>query len=170
MTIFQNLLLLVFPLAMVFAAISDLFTMKISNKLVLALIVAFAIAAWMAGIVWQDLGWHVLAGIVVLVVTFTFFAFGWVGGGDAKFAAASALWIGFPLLLPYVVYSAIFGGILTLAILLARRFPLPKRLQEVTWIDRLHNPKTGIPYGIALAIGGLILFTQSPLFVALATV
>ena len=53
----------------------------------------------------------------MLAVTFTFFAQGWIGGGDAKLAAATALWLGFDHLLPYVLYASIFGGILTLAMI-----------------------------------------------------
>ena len=60
---------------------------------------------------------HLLAGATVLAVGFALFSFGWIGGGDAKFAAAIALWLGWSNTLEFVATSAIFGGILTLAIL-----------------------------------------------------
>lgn len=167
MAALNTLILLTFPLAMAFAAISDLFTMKIRNNLVIALIVAFAIAIALSGLGWQDILLHIAAGAAVLVVSFSFFAFGWIGGGDAKFAAATALWVGFGTLVPYLVYSALFGGILTFALLMARRFPLPAGWVEIEWINRLHHPKTGIPYGIALAIAGIIVFPGTMLFKAL---
>ena len=58
---------------------------------------------------------HVGAAASVLVVTFMFFARGWIGGGDAKLAAATALWLGFDQLLDYLLYASLFGGVLTLA-------------------------------------------------------
>ena len=45
----------------------------------------------------------------MLAVTFVFFARGWIGGGDAKLAAATALWLGFDYLMPYLLYASIFG-------------------------------------------------------------
>lgn len=167
MTFVNSTVLLLFPLAMVFAAISDTFTMRITNKLVLALGAAFIVAAALSGLSWAELGWHFLAGAIVLVASFSFFAFGWIGGGDAKFAAATALWLGFTVLVPYLIYSALLGGALTLFLLGMRRFPLPAQLVGVDWINRLHHPKTGIPYGIALAIAGLIVYPATPLFKAL---
>ena len=50
---------------------------------------------------------------MVLAVTFVFFALGWIGGGDAKLAAATALWLGFDHLLKYLLYASLFGGVLT---------------------------------------------------------
>ena len=50
---------------------------------------------------------------------------GWIGGGDAKVAAAAALWFGFAHLLNYLVYASLFGGALTLLLLQFRQWPLP---------------------------------------------
>ena len=63
-----------------------------------------------------DLMSHLGAAAVVLVVVFVFFACGWIGGGDAKLAAATALWLGFAHLLDYLIYASLFGGALTLVI------------------------------------------------------
>lgn len=167
MQIFNSLALIIFPLGMVFAAISDAFTMKITNNLVLALLAGFGVAYALSGLGWEPLLMHIAAGAIVLIVSFTFFAFGWIGGGDAKFAAVTSLWLGFAAMLPFVIYSALFGGVLTLALLFVRRYPLPAKLVGVDWIDRLHHPKTGVPYGIALAVAGLIVFSSSPVFEAL---
>src|SRR6218665_1627702 len=87
---FTSLALLIFPLLMAFAAFSDLFTMRISNMLVLAVAVAFFALALLTGMAWQDIGLRIGVAAVVLVTTFAFFAFGWIGGGDAKLAAAIA--------------------------------------------------------------------------------
>ena len=69
---------------------------------------------------WQQIGLHLAAGALVLVVCFGLFAAGWIGGGDAKLAAATALWFGFEQLLPYLAVAGVVGGVLTLAILMLR--------------------------------------------------
>ena len=160
------LLLTVYPAIMAWAAASDLMTMRISNRLVLVLLACFVVLVPLSGMPLEVLYLHLAAGGVVLVGAFAFFAFGWIGGGDAKLAAVTALWLGWPLLLPYVVYSALFGGMLTLVILMLRRWPLPASLVGVSWVGRLHNAKTGVPYGIALAAAGMLLYADSFVFKA----
>lgn len=160
--------LLVFPMLMAFAASSDLFTMRISNRLVLALVAAFAVIAPLSGLPLAAIGMHAAAGLVVLGVAFSFFALGWIGGGDAKLAAATALWLGFPVLMPYLIYAALLGGALTLLLLAARRRPLPIALVGVAWVGRLHDRKAGIPYGIALAAAALLVYPHTALFQLLA--
>ena len=158
----------VFPLLMAFAASSDLLTMRISNRLVLLVALAFFVAALFVGLPLETIGMHVLAALVVLAIAFGLFAAGWIGGGDAKLAAAITLWLGFGLTLPYLVYAAILGGILTLNILLLRRLPLNPYFARWRWLERLHDAREGVPYGIALAIAAVVLYAQSPVFKALA--
>ena len=83
--------------------------------------------------------WHAGAGAIVLVVTFVMFSFGWIGGGDAKLAAATALWLGFAHLFDYLVYASVLGGALTLALIQFRTLPLPQLLAGRDWIERLHR-------------------------------
>src|SRR5207247_6284366 len=86
--------LMLFPAMMAFAASSDLLTMTISNRVSLVLtggFFALAVASGMGGI---DMLMHLAAAAIVLVVSFICFARGWIGGGDAKLAAATALWFG----------------------------------------------------------------------------
>jgi len=157
-------LVALFPLLMAFAASSDLLTMRISNRLVLATVIAFFVVALVAGLPLEEIGMHVACAALVLVVGFAFFAFGWIGGGDAKLAAATTLWLGFGMMLQYVVIASLLGGALTMLILAARRWPLPERLQKIVWLDRLHDKKTGVPYGIALAAAGLLLYSETTIF------
>ena len=158
--------LLLFPALMAFAASSDLFTMTISNRVSLALIAGFfalALATDMSGAAILS---HTGAGAMVLTVTFCFFAFGWIGGGDAKLAAATALWLGFEHLFTYLVYASIFGGVLTLAIIKFRGLPLPAPLARQAWVARLHETNSGVPYGIALAAAALMIYPQTPWMLA----
>ncbi len=153
--------LLLFPALMAFAASSDLFSMTISNRVSLLLVVGFFTLAFWSGMTPMDVLYHVGAAFAVLTVTFTFFARGWIGGGDAKLAAATALWLGFDFLLPYVLYASIFGGILTFAVIRFRIMPLPEWLGKHDWVRRLHRLDAGVPYGIALAAAALLIYPDT---------
>jgi prepilin peptidase CpaA len=150
-----------FPAAMIYAAASDLVTMTISNRLSIGLFLGFFLVAVLIGMPLAEIGRHLIAGAIVLVFAFGFFARGWIGGGDAKLAAATALWLGLAHLMDYLLVAAVIGGMLTLVILQARRWPLPRPLARRPWIARLHAIETGIPYGIALAAAGLIVYPET---------
>ena len=159
--------LLLFPALMAFAASSDLLTMTISNRISLALAAGFVLLALATGMSLTAIGMHLVAGALVLTVCFTFFAAGWIGGGDAKLAAATALWFGFDYLMDYVVYASLFGGVLTLLLIQFRKLPLPAPLARQIWILRLHENGGAVPYGIALAVAALIVYPKTgwmPLF------
>ena len=165
----NSILVLIFPLLMAFAACSDLFTMRISNALVALVVGGFFVMALVAGLTPMEIGMHLAAGALVLAVTFGMFAMGWIGGGDAKLVAAIAVWMGFELLLPYLLYAAVFGGVLTLLLLMGRRYALPGPLLKAGWLVRLHHPKTGVPYGIALAIAAMLVYPQTFAYERLVT-
>jgi len=153
--------LLLFPALMAFAATSDLFTMTISNRVSLLLIAGFAVLAVWGGMPLQATLAHAGAGLTVLVAAFGCFAMGWIGGGDAKMAAGVALWFGFGHLLDYLLYASMFGGALTLLLLQFRQWPLPHALGSQPWLLRLHDKETGVPYGIALAVGALLIYPET---------
>lgn len=153
--------LLLFPALMAFAASSDLLTMTISNRLSLALAGAFLLLALVTGMSLNSFGLHLAAGALVLAFSFVFFTQGWIGGGDAKLAAATALWFGFDHLLDYLVYASLFGGVLTLVLIQFRKLPLPGPLARQPWIMRLHEAGGGIPYGIALAAAALLVYPKT---------
>jgi len=153
--------LLLFPALMAFAASSDLFTMTISNRLSLLLAGGFFLLTLVTGLGLTAVGMHMAAAAMVLVVAFVFFWRGWIGGGDAKLAAATALWFGFDHLLDYMMYAALFGGVLTVLLLQFRRLPLPGFLARQPWIQRLHERGGGVPYGIALAAAALLIYPET---------
>ena len=154
--------LLLFPALMAFAASSDLLTMTISNRVSLTLAGSFFLLAIWTGMPLATIGMHVAAGLTVLVVTFIFFARGWIGGGDAKLAAATALWLGFDQLLNYLTIASLLGGVLTLIIMRFRLMPLPAFLANQEWAKRLHRMDAGVPYGIALAVAALWVYADTP--------
>jgi len=153
--------LLLFPALMAFAASSDLLTMTISNRLSLALAGGFFLLTLITGMSLAAIGMHLAAAALVLTVCFGFFSMGWIGGGDAKLAAATALWFGFDFLLDYLIYASLFGGVLTLVLIQFRRLPLPGPLARQTWILRLHDAGGGVPYGIALAAAALSVYPKT---------
>lgn len=153
--------LIVFPALMAFAASSDLLTMKIPNRVAIALTAGYLAFAFYLEVPLATIGLHLACGALVLAITFSMFCMGWMGGGDAKLAAATSVWLGWSLVLEYSLIASVAGGVLTLAILLARQWPLPLSLLRHKWIERLHDAKTGIPYGIALSFAGLVIYPQT---------
>ena len=153
--------LFLFPALMAFAAASDVFTMTISNRVSLALAGCFLALAVVSGMPPTEVLLHVGAGAIVLVAAFGCFSMGWVGGGDAKIAAAAALWFGFGHLMQYLLYASMFGGALTVLLMQFRQWPLPYVLAGQPWLLKLHAKESGVPYGIALAIGALMVYPET---------
>jgi len=153
--------LTLFPGVMAFAATSDFLTMRIANRVSLLLIAGFALLAALGGMSAEALLSHLGAGAAVFAAAFVCFACGWIGGGDAKLAAATALWLGFSQLFDYLVYASLLGGVLTVLIVLFRTVPLPDFLTGRQWAGRLHRHDAGIPYGVALAAAALIVYPQT---------
>ncbi|MEQ9246162.1 MAG: prepilin peptidase [Nitratireductor sp.] len=160
----EAVILVVFPFCMAFAAVSDLLSMTIANRVSLLLLVAFAVAAPMIGMDWQQIGMHVAAGFFILSITFVLFAVGGMGGGDAKLLAATAVWFGFsPALIQYLLGAAILGGALTLLILSFRNSLLGYISGNNVFLRNLADHNTGVPYGIALGLSGLAAYPETPL-------
>ena len=153
-----------FPAAMALAASMDVVTMTIPNRVCAALAIGYVILAFAVGLPAQAILINVSCGAAVLAAMFAMFAKGWVGGGDAKLAAAIALWLGWGALLDYSLSAAIYGGALTIFILLGRRQALPLWLSRHAWIARLHDSKTGVPYGVALAAAGMMFYPHTEIW------
>jgi prepilin peptidase CpaA len=153
--------LLLFPTLMAFAASSDLFTMTISNRVSLVLVAGFFVLAFAIGMDFSDVGRHAGAGFLVLALAFICFARGWIGGGDAKLAASTALWLGFDQMFNYLLCASLLGGLITILIIRFRISPLPQMLAGQDWVVRLHRVDAGVPYGIALAAAALIVYPDT---------
>ncbi|WP_350336044.1 A24 family peptidase [Coralliovum pocilloporae] len=156
-----TILLCVFPLLMIYAALSDLFTMTIPNRISLVLIGAFLAILPFSGLDLHTIGLHFAVAFGVLVVGMCCFAMGWAGGGDVKLAAATTLWLGLGSLAEYFLYTALLGGGVTLMLVLFRSQPLLPFLYRYDWMQRLHSKTTGIPYGVALGIAALIVYPET---------
>ena len=157
-------LLAVFPMLLAVAAGWDLASFTIPNMISLALVAAFIAFAVVLRMNPGLIGVHLLGGLVALLIGFTLFALGYIGGADAKLFAGAALWIGFSDLLAYALFTAVSGGALALLLIGMRRLPLPLILMREAWIARLHDEKSGIPYGVALAAGALVVLPHTEIF------
>lgn len=154
--LFQTGCLLVFASLLLTAAWQDLRSMRIANRLSLAVIVAFALWA-LAGIgvgrtSVEGLAATVLCAIAVFGVGALAFALGALGGGDVKLLAAASLFAGPGLLLDFLTVTALAGGVLAAAILAG--VPIGPALpgRDGTLRTKL---RSGLPYGPAIAVGGL---------------
>jgi prepilin peptidase CpaA len=157
-------ILVVFPFAMVHAAVSDMLSMTIINRVSALLIASFLLIAPLTGMDVHQIGLHLAAFAIVLSVCFGLFAMGAMGGGDAKLMASTSLWFGLSIeLAHYLLISSAIGGILTIWILRYRGSSLAVFAGQAEFLRRLADPDEKIPYGIALGIGGLAIFPSSPL-------
>jgi prepilin peptidase CpaA len=160
-------LLLIFPVAMIMAALTDLFTLKIPNRLSITLVAVFFPVALLAGLPLEAFLNHLATGAGILVVGFILFSLGTLGGGDAKLLAAAGLWMGAANLLDFFLAMAVLGGALAVTILLFRRIP-QESLAGPAWALRLHDKGCGIPYGIAIAGAALFTFPATNLYALIA--
>jgi prepilin peptidase CpaA len=166
--VLTSLILMTFPVAMAVAAANDLFTMKIPNRISLALVAGFVAIAVLTKMPLEVFGTHVAVAFCVLAATFALFALNMLGGGDAKLLAAGSLWMGGQHIIEFLAYVAVFGGVLALIILGYRNLVPADAVSLPGWARRLHTSRGPIPYGIAIAAAGLVLFPTTELFRLLA--
>lgn len=147
-----------FPWAMAFGGTMDMFTMTIPNRISVIMVVGFLALSPFMGLGLEGFLSHIGAGVAMLAVGIAMFSMGWLGGGDAKLFAAGALWVGFDQLLEFTFYITLAGGALTLLLLKFRQtIPHPLIVKQ-PWAMHLHNPRTGVPYGIAIAVAALLVY------------
>jgi len=157
-----------FAATTLWAAMIDLTTMKIRNDLVLFLLAVYAALAPLAGFGVAEIGMSAAVASGILVFMFVLFALGWIGGGDAKLAAVVALWLGADHAPSFMLYTALFGGVVTLALLQFRAIELPSTCRRLPWVVKLHQSGVGVPYGVAIASAGLLTFSRTPWIAALS--
>lgn len=144
------LLVALLALLLVAGAVQDSVQLRISNLIPLAILLLAAAAAVAAG---PTLGlWQNLALVAVLLgLGSMLFATGKFGGGDVKLLAVTALWVDLGGALNLLSMVFIAGGVLAL-IVLGSRMVAPERLRDQIAVLRSGS---GIPYGVAIAIGAL---------------
>ena len=153
----------VFIVILLAAGVSDVITYRIPNYFVLVLIAAFFIAA---GIHYAQTNWlsHIGAALGCLVVGFALYQFRQIGAGDVKLLAAVALWAGTSGLIALLLFMSI-SGLLALPLILFARFLVAKAQAENLWkrpVPRVLTKRQGVPYGVAIALGGIATIVLHP--------
>lgn len=141
---------------LLYAAIEDSIRLRIANITCLLILIAAIVAAFLVGPEWSL--WEnfaVFAGL--LAVGMPLFNAGKFGGGDVKLFACTGLWFslwGAVYLLGAVLIA---GGLLALLLLVLRAGFRGKAAAERV---RILKRGAGIPYGVAIAIGAMIVIAQ----------
>lgn len=155
---------LTFPACLLWAAATDLTSMTIPNRLSIILAVMFLPVALMLKPEWPFMLEHLGVGLLAFVLGIGAFALRFMGGGDAKLIAATALWFHFEGFIVFLVYVALAGGALTLLLLVARQHLQVFAPSLPGWGQKLLEPKGDIPYGLAICAGGLLAMPYSNLY------
>lgn len=155
---FDLLLMVLFPFMVIAAAICDVFTMKIPNRLNLAIAGIMLPMALVAGLPAETFMWHLAAGGLMLGLGFGLFAVNVIGGGDAKLFAAAALWVGWSQLVPFLVYTALAGGILAIVAKMWQMVRIEHEVKDVAWLKRVIRSNFDLPYGVAIATGAVAVY------------
>lgn len=159
---FHELLILALVAVLAWAAVNDAMWYRISNVVPIAILALYPLFLVAGGQGLAQLHWAVAIAAATFLIGAVMFARGWMGGGDVKLLAALALWAGpthFPAL---IIMTSIAGGALAMLAL------LPGRAATIAWLTqnlrialqlpeapRTATGKRTIPYGVAIAVGGL---------------
>lgn len=144
----------------------DAATLTIPNWVSLVLLALFPAAALVAGLSWPEIGIHFAVGFATLAGCIGLFAAGLIGGGDAKMFAALSLYVGAASFAAYVLAVAVAGGVLAVGLLAVRQLATFGLLDRLSGLKHLVGSGAGIPYGIAIAAGALIVLPATRLFMA----
>ena len=158
----NTLSLLVLPLLMLFAAATDLAAMRIPNWLTALIAVLFFPMAFLTGMPINEMGSHVLAGVILFFGGYILFSMRLFGGGDAKLMAAAGLWFGSNDVMRFLAMTAVAGGVLALAYLIWTSVVVMKSNKnakdEMGFRQKLRSVSPKLPYGCALATGAILAF------------
>jgi prepilin peptidase CpaA len=145
---FTELLLAILAMILVVAAVIDVRTFTISNRLNLAVALLAPRYWWSIALpLWPGVALHIAFALGVFLLLSVAFYLGMMGGGDVKLAAALALWFSPIGTLRFLVFMSIAGGVLTILVMVLHRL-------------RKKEGRPEIPYGVAIAIGALAILAQ----------
>ena len=147
-SLFTDLLCATLALMLLWAAVVDIRTRTIANGLNLAIALMAPLVWWAMGVdLWPDAAIRVgMAAVVFLLLALAFYI-GAMGGGDVKLAAALALWFAPGDTVLLIVLMSLAGGLLTVIVLVEHKL-------------KKNQGRPEVPYGVAIAFGGLWLLAQ----------
>jgi len=140
---FQYALLAALAIALVVAAVTDIRSRQITNRLNAAIALGAPMFWWASGLaIWPDIAIQLGVALATFAVCAGLFAIRAMGGGDVKLLTALALWVPPLLYLNLLIIMALLGGVLTLVL--------------GAWhVMRRRKDRIAIPYGVAISAAGL---------------
>jgi prepilin peptidase CpaA len=160
----NDLSAIVLPSLMIAAAMTDVTTYKIPNWLTGGIALAFFPMALLTGMPMIDFAWHLAAGGILFAFGYLLFSLNIFGGGDSKLMAAAGLWFGVHQTLPFLTMTAVAGGVLAVAFVfwgMMSWWFSDKHEEAKKNGDGLRKMKVKLPYGVAFAIGALLVWPDS---------
>ena len=154
----QFAVLLAFAALIGWGAISDFSRFIIPNRVCLAIAALYPAHVLASGFAvdWQGAA---LLAAGTFAAGCLLFALRLAGGGDVKFLSAIMLWVGPALFWPFMIVTALAGGVLALAALFAHRAwrtVAVRMIGMASGVGQQALPEAlRLPYGIAIAAGGL---------------
>jgi prepilin peptidase CpaA len=162
----HHLSVFILPALLTVAALTDVMAYRIPNWLTLLTAAMFFPMALATGMPWAEFSSHLVAGVSLFVIGFLMFQFGVFGGGDAKLMAAAGLWFGTAKMVPFIVMTALAGGLLALLIgiwaAVMMHFELKAQAAPMVKLsEKLRKLTPNVPYGLAFACGGIVAFKDT---------
>lgn len=146
--VFTEILLGILAITLVVAAVIDVKTFTISNRLNAFVALLAPLFWWSTGLdFWPDAAIQIGVAVIVFALLAAAFYAGMMGGGDVKLAAALALWFSPVTTMKFLILMSIAGGVLTLVVVAIHRI-------------KKKEGKPRVPYGVAIAFGALAILTQ----------
>lgn len=150
-----------FSFVLISAAVTDVMTYTIPNRLILWLMAGYAVLAPLAGLGTREIMVSLGAAAMVFFATVAAFALGWMGAGDSKLLTVAALWLGPQVAVPFLILTMVLGGLVALMLLTLRAVPAGYLRGAGDWMTRLHDRNAGVPYGLPIGLAGLMMLPQS---------
>jgi prepilin peptidase CpaA len=154
--------------ALLWLAVIDVRSRRLPTNIVLAVGALFFVDALARRMPVDDVIVHLLLALGVFLVCAVLFAARMLGGGDAKLASVIFLWAGLALSLPALTLISLIGTVVSLISLATRSMNPVQRLMPMRALAMFSGTR-GVPYGVALALGGGLVIVLPALLPYIAT-
>ncbi len=162
------LIRLVVLAALLWLAGIDVRERRLPTKIVLAIGALFFVDAALVRMPIHQVGWHLALAVAVFIICAVLFAARLLGGGDAKLAAIIFLWTGPMLALPALLVISVVGTLVSFVSLATRKMD-QHQASPIKRAVALFSATRGVPYGVALAVGGGSIIVLSALLPLILT-
>lgn len=139
------------------AAYTDYTRYIIPNRICLAIAALYPCYVFTAP---DSVDWTggLLTGLALLGAGFAMFMLRWSGAGDVKFLTVVGIWAGPNLALPFLLMTAVAGGLVSVVTAARLYFAPSVGTGEKPSIRQVSG--ANVPYGIAVAVGAVFVASQ----------